>query len=127
MPVRAKTPCRHGGCSALLDKPGFCDKHRREVFKIQKLTVSDDYKERNRFYQRKAWKSVRALQLQLEPLCRQCRKQGKLTAASIVDHVLPITEGGAELDLNNLQSLCKPCHERKGRAVSPGGGQISVR
>lgn len=115
MPRSAPTPCRHGGCSALVDKPGFCDKHRREVFRIQKQTVTDDYKERNRFYQRVAWKNVRSLQLQLEPLCRECRKLGKLVAATVVDHIIPIANGGAELDLENLQSLCKPHHETKTR------------
>lgn len=125
MPRAAKSPCRHQGCRALLDRPGFCDQHRRQAFKVQKLKVTDDYKERNRFYQRKEWKAVRSLQLQLEPLCRHCRKQGKLVAASVVDHIKPITEGGAELDLNNLQSLCKPCHERKGHTCI-GGVQIST-
>jgi 5-methylcytosine-specific restriction protein A len=124
MPRRAKTPCRHSGCAALLDKPGFCDKHRREEFKVQKQFVTDDYKERNRFYQRIAWKNVRALQLQLEPLCRLCRSNGKLIAATVVDHRTPIAEGGAELDLDNLQSLCSPCHNAKTRGDSnrPGGG-----
>jgi 5-methylcytosine-specific restriction protein A len=115
MPRSAPTPCRQGGCSALVDKPGFCDKHRREAFKIQKQTVTDDYKERNRFYQRVAWKSVRTLQLQLEPLCRECRKLGKLVAATVVDHIIPIANGGAELDLDNLQSLCRSHHEAKTR------------
>ncbi len=126
MPVRAKSPCRHAGCTRLVDKPGFCEAHRRQAFKAQKLLVTDDYKERNRFYQRKEWKSVRSLQLQLEPLCRECRKLGKLVAASVVDHILPITEGGAKLDLENLQSLCKPCHERKGRAGIGGGKSLPV-
>ncbi|MGZ8164091.1 MAG: HNH endonuclease signature motif containing protein [Methylobacter sp.] len=115
MPRKAKLPCRQSGCPALLDNPGFCDKHRRETFKTQKLTVTEDYKERNRFYQRKAWKNVRALQLQLEPLCRRCRSVGKLTAASVVDHIMAIAEGGPDLDQNNLQSLCSSCHNAKTR------------
>lgn len=128
MPRSAPMPCRHAGCAVLIDKPGFCDKHRREVFKAQKQTVTEDYKERNRFYQRKQWKAVRSLQLQLEPLCRHCRKQGRLIAASVVDHILPITDGGAELDLNNLQSLCSACHSSKTRAETntPGGGKMST-
>ncbi len=126
MPRRAKSPCRQAGCPALLDIPGFCDKHRKEAFKIQKQFVTEDYKERNRFYQRKVWKSARALQLQIEPLCRKCRQQGKLTAAAVVDHVIAIADGGAELDQANLQSLCLPCHNEKTRRdtnkfMTPGG------
>lgn len=115
MPRKAKTPCRHTGCSALLDNPGFCDKHRRETFRIQKQTVTEDYKERNRFYQRKNWKAARSLQLQIEPLCRQCRKLGKFKEATVVDHIIAIEDGGSELDQNNLQSLCASCHNAKTR------------
>ncbi len=115
MPVRAKSPCRHAGCRVLLDNPGFCDQHRKEAFRAQKQVVTEDYKERNRFYQRKEWKAVRALQLQLEPLCRSCRGAGKLVAAVIVDHIVAIADGGAELDHENLQSLCKSCHNTKTR------------
>jgi len=115
MPRRAKSPCRHAGCAALLDNPGFCDKHRREIFKIQKQTVTEDYKERNRFYQRKEWKAVRLLQLQLEPLCRKCRTLGKLSPAAVVDHIIAIADGGNELEQNNLQSLCTSCHNEKTR------------
>lgn len=122
MPRRAKSPCRHQGCPDLLDHPGFCEKHRREAFRIQKKIVSKDYKERNRFYQRTAWKNVRTLQLQLEPLCRKCRAAGKLIAASIVDHITAIADGGAELDLDNLQSLCASCHNTKTRSESKRGG-----
>ena len=37
----------------------------------------------------------------------------KATPAQMVDHVRPINEGGAALDLENLQSLCHACHNRK--------------
>lgn len=125
MPVRAKSPCRQSGCRTLLDAPGFCTQHRREVFKAQKQSVTEDYKERNRFYQRKEWKAARALHLQLEPLCRSCRKSGRLVAATVVDHIIAIDDGGAKLDQENLQSLCKPCHNRKTRhdeSTRPGAG-----
>ena len=123
MAIKAKTPCRQGGCRAVLDKPGFCDKHRRESFKIQKQTVSEDYKERNRFYQRKPWKIARAFHLEIEPLCRSCRVMGRLVIASVVDHILPVGQGGASLDDANLQSLCKSCHNAKTRTEThrPGG------
>ena len=111
----AKFPCRQPGCGKLQDKPGYCDDHRRAVLKAQKQVVTFDYKERNRFYQRKAWKDVRALVLQQEPFCRACRKFGKLEPATHVDHIKPIEFGGDAFSLANLQSMCKPCHERKTR------------
>jgi hypothetical protein len=32
-----------------------------------------------------------------------------------VDHIVPLQDGGAPFDLSNLQSLCRPCHNRKGQ------------
>jgi len=118
VPRRAQSPCRQSGCVALVDKPGFCDRHRKEVYRVQKQAVTEDYKDRNRFYQRKVWKNVRSLQLQLEPLCRRCRKDGKFVAAEVVDHIIPISSGGSELEHSNLQSLCKSCHNAKTRSDS---------
>ncbi len=125
MPIRAKSPCRHPGCGHLLDKSGFCDKHRRESFRAQKQTATEDYKERNRFYQRKEWKTVRALKLQLDPLCKACRTQGRLTAAEVVDHIVQISRGGSQLDQDNLQSLCKSCHNAKTMREKQGGSECS--
>lgn len=30
-----------------------------------------------------------------------------------VDHIVPIALGGAEYDLNNMQTLCEECHKKK--------------
>lgn len=119
MPSAAPRPCRHTGCRVLVrGRDGFCDQHRRESFRVQKQAVNVDYKERNRFYQRAAWKRLRAAHLQSEPLCRKCRQAGRLTEASIVDHVVPFTstQDPLALDANNLQSLCTSCHSSKTRA-----------
>ena len=48
--------------------------------------------------------------LHAEPLCRRCASLGYTTAATLVDHILPIADGGAVLDEENLQSLCIRCH-----------------
>ncbi|USK87225.1 HNH endonuclease [Peribacillus asahii] len=42
-----------------------------------------------------------------------CIKDGRLTGAQMVDHIVPIKRGGAQLDMNNLQSLCNACHNKK--------------
>lgn len=53
------------------------------------------------------WQRVRAEHLRAEPTCRACGAR-----AGIVDHVVPIAEGGAR-GHGNLQSLCRSCHGRK--------------
>ena len=41
--------------------------------------------------------------------CRACGRAGRLEC----DHKIPLHRGGAEFDLDNLQSLCRACHIAK--------------
>ena len=47
------------------------------------------------------------------PLCVRCKKNGLITPGKDVDHITPIRLGGEIYDYDNLQTLCKPCHNRK--------------
>ena len=61
-----------------------------------------------------AWRKVRAAVLAAEPLCRFCDAEGRITPATIVDHIVPIAEApDRRLDTTNLRPLCKPCHDRR--------------
>lgn len=60
-----------------------------------------------------AWEKLRRAHLAAEPLCRLCAQAGRATPAVLVDHIVPLRDGGARLDDNNLQSLCRACHDRK--------------
>jgi len=51
--------------------------------------------------------------LEEEPLCRMCMKEGKITAAQMVDHIKPRSKGGADFERSNLQPLCNKCHAKK--------------
>ncbi|MDD4570646.1 MAG: HNH endonuclease signature motif containing protein [Tepidanaerobacteraceae bacterium] len=44
----------------------------------------------------------------------ECLKAKRITPATVVDHIKP-HKGDVKLffDINNLQSLCKTCHDRK--------------
>ena len=64
-------------------------------------------------YNRKAWLTLRAQVLQAEPLCRECSKRGRVETAAMVDHIEPVTAGGAFYDWDNLQPLCNSCHAKK--------------
>jgi 5-methylcytosine-specific restriction protein A len=48
------------------------------------------------------------------PLCAECQRQGLLTAATCVDHVIP-HRGNQELfwEALNWEALCAPCHSAK--------------
>ena len=62
-----------------------------------------------------AWDRLSAHVLAIEPLCRTCLAQGRVTPAVDVDHVVPVRLGGTDV-MSNLQPLCKVCHLRKTRA-----------
>ena len=49
------------------------------------------------------------------PYCEECARAGRSTMADEIDHVTPLGAGGLD-DLDNLQSLCKPCHREKSYA-----------
>ena len=56
------------------------------------------------------WRKVRERKRATDPLCERCKQLGRTTATAIVHHILPLVDGGARLDMANLQSLCVPCH-----------------
>ncbi len=51
--------------------------------------------------------------LRESPLCLTCKAHGRLVLAAVVDHVVPLKDGGARFDRANLQPLCVGCHNRK--------------
>lgn len=63
-------------------------------------------------YKTKEWWRLRYKQLQMNPLCKFCKEDGFVTAATVVDHIVP-HKGDYKLfhDINNLQSLCKLHHD----------------
>jgi 5-methylcytosine-specific restriction protein A len=57
----------------------------------------------------------RARWLELHPLCVECEKEGKVSAATVVDHVTPLWKGGADSYETNGQSLCVDHHDEKSK------------
>jgi 5-methylcytosine-specific restriction protein A len=65
------------------------------------------------FYQSKAWKKFRKIYLAENPTCAECKKEGVITEATVVDHVIQRIKGGEDFDRNNLQPLCDRHHNIK--------------
>lgn len=62
------------------------------------------------------WQQLRERILQRDQYrCQACMRNGWLTAATTVDHIVEKADGGSD-DPSNLQSLCKPCHDEKSKA-----------
>lgn len=69
---------------------------------------------RERGYTR-TWEKERAAYLAVNPLCKRCMDHGKVTAASLVDHVVPVEDASDPLfwEVENWQPLCRDCHAVK--------------
>jgi 5-methylcytosine-specific restriction protein A len=68
------------------------------------------------------WRRARKQQLARFPLCAFCLKDGLLTPATVVDHIVAIRDDpDRRLDDRNFRSLCKSHHdERTAREQSFG-------
>ncbi len=64
------------------------------------------------------WQRARKRHLLEHPLCVMCEDEGRVTAATIVDHIVP-HRGSPDLFWNrdNWQSLCKPHHDGEKRRI----------
>lgn len=105
MPYKPKTPCSHPGCPNL-SHGRFCEEHeKQEARRYEKYQRDPATKKR---YGR-SWKRIRDSYVALHPLCDQCERNGKVTPAEEVHHILPLSKGGTHAT-QNLMSLCTSCH-----------------
>lgn len=49
-------------------------------------------------------------------VCEHCgaHEMDNLSLQFAVDHIVPCSKGGAELDLDNVWTVCKPCNDKFG-------------
>lgn len=105
--------CSYYGCKELaLPDTHRCASHppREPRKKVRK----DWEKYNNRhIYQSSRWQRLREQQLILQPLCEHCLLIDIVREANTVDHIVEVRDGGDIWDIENLQSLCPACHNRK--------------
>ena len=103
MPHRPPKPCRQPGCPNLTHEQ-YCPTHAP----LHKRATAGE-----RGYDGK-WRLRRAAYLRAHPLCVVCTRAGRLTPATVVDHIKP-HRGDERLmwDEANWQALCKKCHDKK--------------
>ncbi len=65
-----------------------------------------------RWYGTAIWRAIREAQLAAEPLCRMCAEAGKLTPATVCDHVEPHRGDWHRFVHGPFQSLCDSCHNK---------------
>lgn len=77
-------------------------------------------------YKRARWRRLREAHKDANPLCVYCLDAEEISEVEVVDHIKP-HKGDLDLfwDPENLQSLCKACHD--GRKQREDLGQNVVR
>lgn len=123
--------CSYPGCRRLVPiGKKFCAEHqekddeykaKQEAKRQQKRYEFRDSPTKRGYSYR--WSKVREAFLREHPLCVECLKQGRITPATDVDHIVP-HRGDPELMWNpdNYQALCHSCHAKKTAREDGGFG-----
>ena len=101
MPVRSATPCTAPGCARLAVMRGRCEQHKRDT----RPSAA------RRGYDRE-WQRIRDEYLANHPYCESRAHDGQYVRGVLVDHIVPLVDGGTSAD-SNLQTLCSSCHSIK--------------
>lgn len=109
--MRSKKPCSIAGCPNLTSER-WCEGHKTNKH------VARSYDDRrgssaSRGYDGN-WRRIRKVALLRDNyLCQECLKDDRPTPANEVHHILGIdVRPDLRLDLDNLSSVCAPCHKR---------------
>jgi 5-methylcytosine-specific restriction protein A len=68
----------------------------------------------HKLYTSTVWLRLRESFLRDNPLCIECKREGRHILATVVDHIIP-HKGNKDIfyDASGLQSLCKRHHDKK--------------
>lgn len=107
MPYKPKKPCAYPGCPRLT-QDRYCEDHAKlEARSYERYQRNPETTKRYGA----AWRKIRKQFIEANPFCEICRREGRVTPAQIVHHIISIQEGGAN-DEENLMSLCSSCHAK---------------
>jgi len=108
MPYKPKKPCSFPGCPKLVPADErFCALHKKQD---QKQYDTQRGSSAKRGYGAR-WRRYRIRYLMEHPLCinfEECHN-----VATVVDHIVLVSQGGSFWDPDNHQPMCKQCHDRK--------------
>lgn len=91
------------------------------------MVMSKD-KDYNRLIHAAKWLKLRRAVLSSHPLCEQCEKEGRISAATEVHHCVPCetARNAVEMEIlmydpHNLVALCHRCHVQVHMTIGKGG------
>ena len=100
-------PCRTPGCPGMAAFRGYCQQcndvrsqsYEQGRSKIHNATYDMDWQRLSRAYRN------------YHPQCERCEHNGIISDAVLVHHKVPVADGGDRLSIDNLEALCRDCHE----------------
>lgn len=108
MPHAPPSPCAEPGCGRLTHD-ARCPEHARS--QRRRYARTPRRMDAKRFYAGARWQRVRRMKLAAHPVCEE---PGCHEAAVDVHHRRPWQDiPELAFDLNNLEALCKACHNRR--------------
>ncbi len=83
---------------------------------------------KQQFYGTAQWQQIRRNVLAVQPLCLMCKREGKTTASTVVDHVIGFMDkyDPLAIDTENMIGLCKPHHSIVTQAYDMTGRLIGL-
>ena len=113
---RSSRVCAEKGCPKLTDGGTYCDLHRKERERLRSQRRRDpDAGIPNRpppsarGYDRE-WRAFRDAVIAANPWCVRCLAHGRRTPATELHHIKPLAQGGARLDVGNVEPCCHSHH-----------------
>lgn len=104
----------------------YCGKHDKPTVQDKEEAAAHERsRSRNewwrKWYHTAHWRALRGLVLGRDPVCVRCNR----FAATVADHIKPHKGNwGMFCDMDNLQGLCKQCHDTKTATEDGGGGNV---
>ena len=121
--VMPRKLCLEPGCAnaAAPKGRGRCEEHYRgrERKRNQRRRADPDRGRRVQVYHSKRWLVLRKRVLYEQPICAV---EGCNQLSTDCDHIIPLSQGGAEFERSNAQGLCERHHALKSGGEAHGGG-----
>lgn len=79
-------------------------------------------------HQSSHWRALSLKMRRAHPMCCYCMQHlDRITDYGLeVDHIIPISRGGAKYSKDNLQVLCKDCHIAKHTPTNPASAILNM-
>lgn len=103
--------CMEPRCPNQVTARGRCDFHRKELERERSARRREVSKG---IFKTKRWAMRRRQVISEQPMCAICETR----VVEEIDHIVPLSQGGAPYDRQNLRGLCRPCHRERHRPTA---------